>query len=90
MGALEFRPPRGPAAQKPTAIELSELVVAARQALSGSFAGDDETNAALKQLIAVGTSAGGARAKAIVAWNPATGDIRSGPGSGRRRATSTG
>jgi serine/threonine-protein kinase HipA len=78
MGALEFRPPRGPAAQKPTAIELSELVVAARRALSGSFAGDDETNAALKQLIAVGTSAGGARAKAIVAWNPETGDIRSG------------
>ena len=78
MGALEFRPPRGPAAQKPTAIALSELVVAARQALSGSFAGDDETSAALKQLIAVGTSAGGARAKAIVAWNPATGDIRSG------------
>ena len=78
MGALEFRPPRGPAAQKPTAIVLSELVVAARQARSGSWAGDDETNAALKQLIAVGTSAGGARAKAIVAWNPATGDIRSG------------
>ena len=78
MGALEFRPPRGPAAQKPTAIALSELVVAARRALSGSFAGDDETNAALKQLIAVGTSAGGARAKAIVAWSPATGDIRSG------------
>jgi serine/threonine-protein kinase HipA len=78
IGALEFRPPRGPAGQKPTAIELSELVVAARQALSGSFVDDDETSAALKQLIAVGTSAGGARAKAIVAWNPDTGDIRSG------------
>lgn len=78
MGALKFRPPRGPAAQKPTAIQLSELVVAARQALSGSFCGDYETSAALKQLIAVGTSAGGARAKAIVAWNPETGDIRSG------------
>lgn len=78
MGALEFRPPRGPAAQKSTAIELSDLVVAARQALIGSFDGDDETSAALKQLINVGTSAGGARAKAIVAWNPETGDMRSG------------
>ncbi|MGH9022426.1 MAG: type II toxin-antitoxin system HipA family toxin [Acidimicrobiia bacterium] len=78
MGALEFRPARGPAAQKPTAIELSELVVAARQALTGSLAGDDETSAAFKQLLRVGTSAGGARAKAIIAWNPETGDIRSG------------
>jgi serine/threonine-protein kinase HipA len=78
MGALEFRPPRGPTTRKPTAIALSELVVAAREALTGSFADDHETNAALKQLIAVGTSAGGARAKAIIAWNPQSGDIRSG------------
>lgn len=78
MGALEFRPPRGPASQKPTAIELSEIVVAARRALTGSLSGDDETDAALRQLISVGTSAGGARAKAIVAWNPDTDDLRSG------------
>src|SRR5690606_35550611 len=33
---------------------------------------------ALMEMIRVGTSAGGARAKAIVAYNPSTGEIRSG------------
>ena len=33
---------------------------------------------AMKQIIKIGTSAGGARAKAIVAWNEDTNDIRSG------------
>ena len=34
--------------------------------------------AALNQIISVGTSAGGARAKAVIAWNPANNEIRSG------------
>ena len=34
--------------------------------------------AALRDILRVGTSAGGARAKAVVAWNPATGEFRSG------------
>ncbi len=78
MGALEFRPTRGPQRRKPTALELSELVVGARGALSGRIEGDREAAAALATLIQVGTSAGGARAKAIIAWNPATGEVRSG------------
>jgi serine/threonine-protein kinase HipA len=78
MGALEFRPARGPRHTKPTAIELSELVTSSRQALAGKFDGDRETEAAILNLIQVGTSAGGARAKAVIAWNSVTDEIRSG------------
>ena len=78
MGALEFRPTRGPRHRKATAVAISRLVVSARNALSGKFDGDRETEAAITNLIQVGTSAGGARAKAIIAWNPETLEIRSG------------
>jgi serine/threonine-protein kinase HipA len=78
MGALEFRPARGPRTQRSTALELSELVIAARSALSGSATSEGGITSALSHLIAVGTSAGGARAKAVVALNPSTGEIRSG------------
>jgi serine/threonine-protein kinase HipA len=78
MGALEFRPARGPRTTKPSAVRISDLVQAARAAVDGTFDGDDETRAALTQLIAVGTSAGGARAKAVIAWNRTTDEIHSG------------
>lgn len=78
MGALTFKPSRGPARQKPTAIELGTLVEQARQALTGEMSDDDHTNAALRSIIDVGTSAGGARAKAVIAWHPQTKEIRSG------------
>lgn len=78
MGALEFRPTRGPRHRKATAVAISRLVVSARNALSGKFDGDRETEAAITNLIQVGTSAGGARAKAVIAWNPETREIRSG------------
>lgn len=78
MGALRFKPARGPARYKPTAIELSALVDQARQAVSGDFADDEHTNAALRSIIDVGTSAGGARAKAVIAVHPQTGELRSG------------
>ena len=78
IGALEFHPFRGPRTRKSTALELSELVVAARNALMGDIGSEDGITDALKHLIAVGTSAGGARAKAVVALNPATGELRSG------------
>jgi serine/threonine-protein kinase HipA len=78
MGALEFRPVRGPTAKRATAIVLSELVETARRAVHGEFDNDPHAVAALKQLISVGTSAGGARAKATIAWNPSTNEIRAG------------
>lgn len=78
MGALTFKPARGPARQQPTAIELSALVEQARRAVHGIADDDAHTHAALRSIIDVGTSAGGARAKAVIALNPATGEIRSG------------
>jgi len=78
MGALEFRPLRGPRTRKATAIHLSELVVAARSALAGEIDSGSGATDAIKHLIAVGTSAGGARAKAVVALNPITNQLRSG------------
>lgn len=78
IGALEYRPARGPRTRIPTVIVISDLVDAARAALTGRFDTDGETRAALANLIAVGTSAGGARAKAVVAYNPTTGEMRSG------------
>jgi len=78
LGALEFKPVRGPKAPKSTAIQISNLVESARRAVQGELAGDSETEAALQQIIQVGTSAGGARAKAAIAWNPKTREIRAG------------
>lgn len=78
MGALTFRPARGPANRKPTAIELGTLVGEARRAVTGTIEDDVHANAALRSIIEVGTSAGGARAKAVIAWNPQTQEIRSG------------
>lgn len=80
LGALEFKPARGPRASRSdsTAIELSQLVESARLAVRGQVGSDELARAALAQIIQVGTSAGGARAKAVVAWNPETGEIRAG------------
>lgn len=52
-------------------------MVSARNALSGKFDGDRETEAAITNLIQGRHPAGGARAKAVIAWNPED-DIRSG------------
>jgi serine/threonine-protein kinase HipA len=78
IGALEFRPVRGPHPRTTTALELSELVLAARSTLMGATRTHEGITDAVKQLIAVGTSAGGARAKAVVALDPSTGELRSG------------
>ena len=75
MGALEFKPARGPQTRKSTAIEMSEMVTASRRALQGSF---DGAESSIHALIQVGTSAGGARAKVVVAWNNKTNRFRSG------------
>jgi serine/threonine-protein kinase HipA len=78
MGALTFHPARGPATRTPTPIQLSQLVDEARRAVRGEIAVEDAANAALRSIIDVGTSAGGARAKAVIAWNPKTHEIRTG------------
>ena len=76
-GALEFKPAIR-AAQESTAIKLSRLVESARRAVQGDVSTGHMAKTALMQIIRVGTSAGGARAKAAIAWNPETNEIRSG------------
>jgi serine/threonine-protein kinase HipA len=78
MGALEFKPARSPALTSTTAIELSRLIESARSVIHGDCSTDHLARAALAQIIQVGTSAGGARAKAAIAWNPGTNEIRPG------------
>lgn len=78
MGALEFKPAHGPKNIKPTSIEMNSLVIEARKAIKGTLDGEYKTDAALRSIIEVGTSAGGARAKAVISWNPKTQAIQSG------------
>jgi serine/threonine-protein kinase HipA len=78
LGALEFRPAaRDTTSDEPSAVALADLVVAARNVVSGELSDDDAAHDALAQLIRVGTSAGGARAKAVLAYNPGTSQVRS-------------
>ncbi len=78
FGAMEFKPARGSQSGGATAIQLSKLIVAARAAVHGELGSDELAKSALNQIIQVGTSAGGARAKAAIAWNPKTGEICAG------------
>ena len=61
-------------------VELASIVLKNRQNLNVVLdeCNKPEMNTALSQIISVGTSAGGARAKAVIAWNPKTNEIRSG------------
>jgi len=83
MGALEFEPAEGPQATPSRRIEVAALVRLASNILSqrgdfrGSFA-DEDRGRALADILSVGTSAGGARAKAVVARNETTHEVRSG------------
>ena len=83
MGALEFTPAAGPRTRKServhieTLVELASEVLTNRNTLQVSF-GDPDKADALREILQVGASAGGARAKAIIAWNPATNEVRSG------------
>jgi serine/threonine-protein kinase HipA len=78
MGALEFHPAKGSASESQKPLVMQSLVEAARDVLHGKLDGDPHSQAALSNIIRVGTSAGGARAKAVLAWNPLTQEIRSG------------
>jgi serine/threonine-protein kinase HipA len=83
MGALEFQPVLGPKMPDSSAVHIDRLVELASDILSArtdfrlSFA-DGERARALTDILRVGTSAGGARAKAVIAWNPHSNEVRSG------------
>ena len=78
MGALEFKPALGSHRESVEPLRMQSLVEEARKAVEGDLSADAHAQAALANIIRVGTSAGGARAKAVVAWNPKTSQIRSG------------
>jgi len=78
LGALEFVPDVAPHAPSPTGLDLADLITSARAAVEGSLASDSESEASLRRIIDVGTSAGGARAKAILNINIDTMELRSG------------
>jgi serine/threonine-protein kinase HipA len=78
MGALTYLPDTGPSATNATPVALADLVTVARAAVQGSLDDDQLRTESLNQLLAVGTSAGGARAKAVLAWNRHTNDLRAG------------
>lgn len=88
MGALELEPasgpdPHGQPLDVAALVRLASDVLGARGAFRTTLTDDDSDG--LQAILQVGTSAGGARAKAVIAWNPSTGEVRSGqvePGSG--------
>ncbi|MBL7007684.1 MAG: type II toxin-antitoxin system HipA family toxin [Planctomycetes bacterium] len=83
MGALEFEPATGPQARAAETLEVAAMVELASAILSqradlAGYLSEDSRAGTLKEILQVGTSAGGARAKAVIAWNPATQELRSG------------
>jgi serine/threonine-protein kinase HipA len=83
MGALEYEPAVGGKTREATTIEIAALVRLAGEVLSrrGNLQGyfdEPGKEKALRDILSVGTSAGGARAKAVIAWNRLTGEVRSG------------
>ena len=87
MGALEFAPAGGPTARQAGRIQIDKLVELASSILTHrnhlqvyfDTDGDEALKAqAMSDILRVGTSAGGARAKAVIAWHPATNEVCSG------------
>ncbi len=86
MGALEFRPSisRQPLHDHPidldALVSLANNILNERSTISGTIKQDHDslTEQTLSDLLQVGVSAGGARAKAVVGWNEETGEVRSG------------
>ena len=82
IGALEFEPAlrrrtRANTLEVARLVDLANRVLDERASLAGRFDGKHDAEA-LEDILSVGTSAGGARAKAVLAWNPKTGEFRSG------------
>jgi serine/threonine-protein kinase HipA len=78
VGALTFHPAARESSGDVTAVQLADLVTAARGVVRGDFSTAATLQESLHQLIQVGTSAGGARAKAVIGYHPETGQVRSG------------
>ena len=82
MGALEFEPAVLKENKRTFSIEMDSLVTTAQKMLDQREAfitnlHKDEEQAVL-EILKIGTSAGGARPKALIAWNEKTGEVKSG------------
>lgn len=82
MGALEFVPAYADYLENSEKLEIDSLIAVANQVLQNKEAFHTNLKAdsqeAIANIIKVGTSAGGQRAKAVIAYNDATGEVRSG------------
>lgn len=84
MGALEFAPPQikiddSTTVDMPELVELASRILTERENFGASLSGSEtEKEAAMLDIVRVSSSAGGARAKALIAWNTDTNEIRSG------------
>lgn len=80
MGALEYVPASTDVSDIDDTINVSEMVKFASDVLSNqeNITLDANNNLTYSQLVQVGSSAGGARAKAVIAWNEETNEVRSG------------
>ncbi|MFY0683992.1 MAG: type II toxin-antitoxin system HipA family toxin [Balneola sp.] len=82
MGAIEIEPARGGSGSVSKNIEIDSLILVAEKILTNrknfSLSGDREETKAFYDILKIGTSAGGARAKAIISFNEETEEIRSG------------
>jgi len=80
MGALEFEPAADYAVNKDQLFEMESLIDIADKALNNKmeFSANMNDNSAIADILQLGTSAGGQRAKAVIAYNRETGEIRSG------------
>jgi serine/threonine-protein kinase HipA len=82
MGALEFEPvvPKGrntsTKLEVDSLVEISEAILSGRKDFQTDLSADEEKG--LLDILKISTSAGGARAKAVIAYNPKTGEVRSG------------
>ena len=85
MGALEFEPAQAKSGKRSFSVEVDALVNIAKKMLNAresfltNLSKDEEQ--AMREILKIGTSAGGARPKAVIAYNSKTGEIRSGQGN---------
>jgi len=85
MGALEFTPPVIQHLDQAIDVDINEMVslvheiISHRGRIDVTLTGDEQANQdALLDILRIGTSAGGARPKAVIAYNEDTGAVMSG------------
>lgn len=82
VGALEIKPSlrtensRSSSLEMESLVEIAHKILNTREGFQSNLSGEEQ--AALSDILKIGTSAGGARAKAVIAFNPKTGEVKSG------------